>query len=71
MTDTDLTLTRVLHHDGLRLRIAVNRNGLGAGYDWRVYVGRLLAAQGGSRTLAEAKADGERAADRVEREVVG
>ena len=68
--DPALTLTRTLEAR-MRLTAAVAEQPLGAGWDWRVTLGRLVVAEGGARTMSEAKAQAQRAADRVAREVVG
>jgi hypothetical protein len=67
--DPALTLTRTLEAR-MRLTAAVAEQPLGAGWDWRVTLGRLVVAEGGARTMSEAKAQAQRAADRVAREVV-
>ena len=70
ITDPALTLTRTLEAK-MRLTAAVAEQPLGVGWDWRVTLGSLVAAQGGARTMGEAKAQAQRAADRVAREVMG
>jgi len=69
-TDPALTLTRTLEAR-MRLTAAVAEQPLGVGWDWRVTLGRLVVAEGGARTMSEAKAQAQRAADRVAWEVVG
>jgi hypothetical protein len=68
-TDPALTLTRTLEAR-MRLTAAVAEQPLGVGWDWRVTLGRLVVAEGGARTMSEAKAQAQRAADRVARQVV-
>jgi len=68
--DPALTLTRTLEAR-MRLTAAVAEQPLGVGWDWRVTLGRLVVAEGGARTMSEAKTQAQRAADRVAWEVVG
>jgi hypothetical protein len=68
-SDPALTLTRTLEAK-MRLTAAVAEQPLGVGWDWRVTLGRLVVAEGGARTMSEAKAQAQRAADRVARQVV-
>ena len=69
-TNSALTLSRTFDAR-MRLTAAVAEQPLGAGWDWRVTLGALVVAEGGARTMAEAKAQAQRAADRVAREVMG